>query len=194
MNWKESELENFACENIHVLGSALTMKGELNLIGTQIDCVFGRIDMLCWHGRNLFVVEFKAVHAGEKEFGQVSRYCSVLDRVVSPYKHMTEHFDVAASSVSFSIVPVIVAPSFDEKLFSTNSLLVKAEKVGDSDFKLSRRTAEYGASGKFERKNRKLSSLISDFEKHVAGLSVGQVVGSNLNNLLNQKSHFLNWE
>jgi len=112
-NWKESDLEQYTVNNLDKLKSCLfsSSKIEMNLIGTQIKCTFGRIDMLAWAERSLMVVEFKAVRAGEKELGQVMRYSTLIESVIDVYQHMSDVSFNFSSDVPYKVYPVIVAPS-----------------------------------------------------------------------------------
>ena len=94
-NWKESDLEQYTVNNLDKLKSCLfsSSKIEMNLIGTQIKCTFGRIDMLAWAERSLMVIEFKAVHAGETRVSQGSYqgfFCKSTDQLGPPNNGPTQ--------------------------------------------------------------------------------------------------------
>jgi len=70
---REVDLENFIVNNVHLLGSNLT------LIGRQIDTRAGRLDLLFEDGnKNLVVVELKLNEIGRHAINQLRRYIHQL--------------------------------------------------------------------------------------------------------------------
>lgn len=177
--WLEKELEGYAKTNINVLAQKLVMDSEgFELIGTQIPCVLGRIDMLCTWRMNLFIIEFKAVKATEKELGQTLRYSSLLQNVLDPYRHVSDkNFYAIANRVSYGIIPVIIAPDFDKTLFLSNCLLIKATKTETGGFSFGRASSPFKWSD-LEHQNNQLVSSLEGFEKGIVGRAIGELIAA----------------
>lgn len=175
--WLERELEDYAKTNINALAQMLVPDTDgFDMIGVQIPCLLGRIDMLCTWRMSLFVIEFKAVKATEKELGQTLRYSSLLQNLIDPYQHIAgENFFPIANRIDYRVIPVIVAPDFDKTLFVSNCTLVQAAKTGDGVFALNRAQFPFGLKD-FERKNTQLQSLIAPYEKGLVGRAIGELI------------------
>lgn len=76
--FKESELERYLLLHPNELQAALFEQYNpdepIKILGSQIRCPTGRIDMLAYWKRTLFVIELKARQATERTVGQVYRY------------------------------------------------------------------------------------------------------------------------
>lgn len=181
--WLEKELEHYAKNNICDLASKLVMEPEgFELIGTQIPCVLGRIDMLCTWRMNLFVIEFKAIKATERELGQTLRYSSLLQTVLDPYRHISnENFYAIADRVSYGIISVIVAPDFDKTLFVSNCLLIKVTKLDTDKFAFDQAPSPFKWSDLNHQNNQLISSL-EGFEKGIAGRAIGDLIAIGIDN------------
>jgi hypothetical protein len=183
-NWKESDLEQYTVNNLDKLKSCLfsSSKIEMNLIGTQIKCTFGRIDMLAWAERSLMVIEFKAVHAGEKELGQVMRYSTLIESVIDVYQHMSDVSFNFSSDVPYKVYPVIVAPSFDKKISASNCILIQATPIEMWDgIVFNFDGYEPNSDADFLYGNDDLKGKLVDFERYVAGLAIGDTMRRTIN-------------
>ncbi len=175
--WLERELEDYTKNNLKSLVDAMMVSGDgFKLIGTQIPCVLGRIDMLCSRGSNLYVIEFKAIKASERELGQVLRYCSLLQELIDPYKHITSNADFheIARTSSFRVQPVLVAPRFEDVLFVSGCALIIAEKNGTNDFSFRSASAPFRYAD-IERQNKDVQALLAPFEKDVIRIAADRI-------------------
>lgn len=181
VKFAERELEDYAEANLGKLSASILWSDAkiMDMLGRQVPCAFGRIDMLASHLYTIYVIEFKAVKATEKELGQVMRYCSIVEYTLDPYKHMSfANFDTLGAETIWNVCPVLVAPGFSDNLFSTNCMLIHAEKDGNGfAFNRAYRT---GMSQVFKLQNAKLSEAILPFEKQVAGIGIGNRIKNNL--------------
>lgn len=180
-DWLEMTLENYVKNDISVLAMPLLLhpQRELNLIGTQIKCMYGRIDMLAWSDNYLFVIEFKAVNAGEKELGQVVRYSNLIESVVNVYQHLDGSAFRVVTDPFYQVIPVLIAPSFDKKLSSSNCLLVEANSDNGHTFEFER---YYGDLDDDDiTGNNELRSVLADFERYQAGKAIGDIMRRTIN-------------
>lgn len=180
-DWLEVTLENYVKNDIGALAMPLLLHSqrELNLIGTQIKCMYGRIDMLAWSENYLFVIEFKAVSAGEKELGQVVRYSNLIESVVNIYRHLDDFAFRVVVDPFYRVVPVLIAPSFDKKLSSSSCLLVEASLDDGHNFKFER---YYGDLGDDDIAcNNELRIALADFERYQAGKAIGDIMRRTIN-------------
>lgn len=181
MRFLEKDLEDYAEANIDRLSAAILWgDGEqIEIAGRQIPCVFGRIDMIAFHLYTVYVIEFKAIQAGQKELGQVTRYCSTVESEIDPYKHMNfANFDRVGQDTHWLVCPVLVAPAFSESLFATNCLLIQATLQADG-FAFCR--AVYPGLSKIVRQqNDRLKLALSPIEKQIAGIGIGNRIKDNL--------------
>lgn len=131
--WQESDLERFVLGDLTGLATVLSAS-NLELLGTQVKCKFGRIDMLCYEALTVYVVEFKAVRASESTVGQVIRYASAV-RQVNPYPYLPDE-DWAYRDNPVHVTTVIVAPSFDKNVLASVDHPIVATRNPDGEFVL----------------------------------------------------------
>lgn len=181
--WPEKELEEFTKNNMASLWNAMSgSPAEIDLIGTQITCALGRIDMLFTTGINIFPVEFKAVKATEKDLGQVLRYVSMIEKVIDPYSRiqLDDNYLNIANKVFFKVQPVIVAPAFDKTLFLSDCVLVAAAKNDDGSFNLSKAPSPFQWA-KVDLQNAALKTSLESFEKFIVGNAIGHLMMAGIN-------------
>lgn len=148
--WLERELEDYIVEHPRELcASAFQYFNEqATVLGRQVRCQYGIIDVLIWlHSdttSQVLVIECKAKHERGLAVEQVKRYQAAIEwadiysglpRDAWPEFGTSNHG--WARYIEIYTHPVIVAPSFDEKLLATfHGTLVTAQKVGNSfDFR-----------------------------------------------------------
>lgn len=87
-DFKERLLEDYTCKHPDQLLASLqywySRGAKALLLGKQIPTAFGVIDALVVIDTDLFVLEFKAVQATQKDLGQLQRYRSAI-RQCNPY-------------------------------------------------------------------------------------------------------------
>lgn len=181
MRFLEKDLEDYAEANMGSLSTAILWGGNdcLDVAGRQVPCAFGRIDMLAFHLNTIYVIEFKAIQAGQKELGQVMRYCSTVEYEIDPYKHMNfDSFSNAGQDTHWNIYPVLVAPAFSESMYATNCILIHA-MPHQKGFSFSRAT--YPSISKvIHQQNSKLKQILLPIEKQIAGIGIGNRIKNNL--------------
>jgi hypothetical protein len=185
-NWKESDLERYTVNNLNKLKSCLFSSPdfEINLIGTQIKCTFGRIDMLAWVERSLMVVEFKAVRAGEKELGQVMRYSTLIESIIDVYRHTNDNIFDFVGDIPYKVYPVLVAPSFDKKISASSCILIQVLPVESQNglaFNMGR--YEPDCIDDFLYGNDDLKEKLIDFEKYLVGRAIGDEIRMSMNSI-----------
>lgn len=116
MEWQEKELEDYVASNPPELIGLLSCS-TLELMGRQVKCHTGIIDLMFASGLGLYIVEVKAVCADEKAVGQVVRYVEAIKMATEKtfWKYVPSPEDKAhLIDEIFPPVPVIIAPSFTQ--------------------------------------------------------------------------------
>lgn len=98
---------------------------DVELIGRQVHCQYGIIDLLAFVGRTFLVVELKAEQADERVVEQVTRYQRAIEDAA-----LTAEFDVSLgmglgypSGQATVTAPVVIAPSFTKKALRTLNVI-----------------------------------------------------------------------
>lgn len=124
--WKEKDLEDYIHENPKELFEVIfpfgTGDSEIGLLGRQVECAHGIIDLMyyvtlpaaCFPTVHVYILELKAVPANRKTIEQVLRYRQALKNVnFYMLMGMEEVEDLPDDIYDFvHFEPVIVAPSF----------------------------------------------------------------------------------
>lgn len=130
--FKEKALEQWAVDNFDEFSMSFKYgkHSAVELIGTQISCPVGIIDMLAADERAIFVIEFKAVRATEEHVGQLMRYVGCIREAVCGefYNRLKRHWSPIHSETF--VTPVLVAPSFEKKAMLGCCDLVQASFDG----------------------------------------------------------------
>lgn len=185
--WKEVELEHYVAGDIAALADVMFTGGEnhLDLVGTQIPCMYGDIDMICTWRNTIFVIEFKAVKADESTVGQVCRYASAINAIADPYQHIpSDLFDTIAPQVWLHVQPVVVAPHFDKRVFMSDCMLIQAKRLESGAFELSRAVSPQRLLDK-EHLNKPLEKSLTPFLLGLVGEAVGHTQARNLRTVTN---------
>ena len=141
-DWLERELEDYIVANSREFCGAIFPIDmyEISLLGRQVRCQFGIIDVLFWVRNVRFsyvvVVECKAKHEKGLAVEQVSRYQSAIqganiydDTPSEAWPIFGTDYHGWARYIDLETLPVIVAPSFDNKLIPAFSgALITANK------------------------------------------------------------------
>lgn len=142
--WLEKELEDYIVANQREFCGAIYPVDmfEISLLGRQVHCQFGIIDLLFWVRNVRFsyavVVECKAKHEKGYAVEQVTRYESAIrgadiydDTPSDAWPIFGTDYHGWARYIDIETLPVIVAPSFDEKLIPAfRGALVVAKHTG----------------------------------------------------------------
>lgn len=126
--WLEKELEDYAIANAPELFRYITGEPYVNVLGRQVRCPFGIIDLLAYQGLNLFIVEFKAVCADDKTAGQLFRYRQALSGLSLPDDYTLEMMDACPLLMDIPISLVAVAPSFTNSAMRGIDVCITAKK------------------------------------------------------------------
>lgn len=189
MDWKEKELEDYVAahpdELRDVLGEHLIRQHNasaypFNVLGTQIPCDYGVIDMICTWIDTIYVVEFKAVRADEKAMGQAMRYVHYLECMFCPELYLQKFYPQIKSEIKWKVTPVLVAPSFARSLNNCHTPLITAEREDDGSFSLFVDFDSYEIDPHFEEKLHAVSELLKPFSLELVGRHVGQIAMGNL--------------
>jgi predicted outer membrane lipoprotein len=122
-DFREKVLEDYTCKYPDKLLKALqywySEGSKAWLLGKQIATTFGVIDALMVIDTDLFVVEFKAVQATQKDVGQLQRYRSAI-RQCNPYRVLNGDALYALDLVRaveklHDVKLMLVAPSFTKQ-------------------------------------------------------------------------------
>lgn len=111
--WLEKELEDWIVGNFDSFAESAGIH-PATLLGSQIPVAGGRLDVLGFseHSSTVYVIECKAVRAGERELGQVLRYKDAIDYTFDIYRHVSkETFWNIWKHFNWTVIPVLVAPS-----------------------------------------------------------------------------------
>lgn len=141
--WDEKVLEDYAVENwqdiFRCVSSIGGVEHECTVIGRQIPCRHGIIDLLAYSRYSLFVVEFKSVLADDKVVGQLQRYKRAIENLPLP-KFVT--LDMIPVVESLRVVQtIVVAPSFTKRALWGADFCIEAKRFVDGHFEF--RPAEY---------------------------------------------------
>jgi len=142
-SWLEKELEDAIAHNPTILFGG---SGEsIRLLGRQVRCRTGIIDLLFSQGATLLIVETKAVKATEKTIGQVARYREAIkeatDEALNTYATQRQKENLLWPGKIEKPEPIclVVAPAFDQdaiNALATMGHAIVAEKVEDGLFNL----------------------------------------------------------
>jgi hypothetical protein len=127
--WKEKELEDYVVDHLDDVFSLITENPHVTLLGRQVRCRYGIIDILAFQGSTLFVIELKAVKADDNTAGQLQRYRHAIDRVGLPEHFTLELLDTFPILCDFPISLVVIAPAFTDKAVYGVDLCFKATKT-----------------------------------------------------------------
>lgn len=138
--WLERELEDCLVDDPYILFTGYyegdRENKEVGLLGRQIKCRYGIIDLLfysCLRSTSIPVytvtlVELKAVQANHRTVEQVMRYMAAIEQIgfyaAVPSDHFAEYGHMVDSFIHFE--SVIVAPSFDDSIsWFPNKIIVE---------------------------------------------------------------------
>lgn len=188
--WLEKELEKYIIENPNDLRDALaqyrTLPADANecpfrVLGTQIHCDFGKIDMLCTWIDILYVVEFKAITADEKALGQVMRYVHYIETSFSPHLYLAHHYPAFKNDrLEWKIEPVLIAPGFSRSILNCHCPLITSEQNDDNSFSLFMDIDNYELSPRYEENLHAINDLLKPFALELIGRHVGQIIADNI--------------
>jgi hypothetical protein len=141
-SYTEYELEEYLSSHFLELTSLISHgASQPILLGTQVQCPTGQIDMLGLARTTLLVVELKAVIATEKTVGQVIRYSSAIEHIAEElvYDRLWEIYrtfppPVNIDVLTFKCLPIIVAPGFSKEALKAmyyRGFTVGASKTND---------------------------------------------------------------
>lgn len=177
-DWQERDLERFVTKHPSILRDALSelyMHDEQEneypfvVLGTQIPCDFGKIDMLCAWSNRLYVVEFKAVMADEKAVGQTMRYVHSIQHNFDPRHHLASRYPhLKGTRIDWEIIPVIVAPSFSRPVYNCDFAFITAIRDQDNgSFSLWFDDDAYALDPRFEENQHAINTLLEPFAWHL---------------------------
>jgi hypothetical protein len=129
--WLEKELETYAVTHMGELFQPIIGDLPVKILGCQVRCMFGIIDLLAYQGVNLFIVEFKAVTADEKTTGQLHRYKQAICNLSLPDGYTREMMDACPMLLDFPISLVAVAPAFTDSAMRGIDVCISARKQVD---------------------------------------------------------------
>ena len=141
--WLEKELEDYIAADPVRFCEVMYPPGlfEISLLGRQVRCQFGIIDVLLWVRNVRFsyvvIVECKAKYEKGLAVEQVTRYQSAVETTDIYSNTPSDAWPIYGTDyhgwaryIELETVPVIVAPSFDEKLLPAFSgALITAQKT-----------------------------------------------------------------
>lgn len=127
--WLEKELEDWLMTDPVVILDAIFGPGhersKCRLIGRQVRCAVGVMDLLISYGMMLYIVELKAVKATEEAVGQITRYReNLLDVIVAGVlKQVTDEqcnrFAYVDGPSDQNVHCIVIAPSFTPQAILT---------------------------------------------------------------------------
>lgn len=149
--WLEKELEDAIADDPTILldaayGEYVHDRNYCRLLGRQVPCGTGIIDLLFTYGKQLYIVELKAVKATDATVGQTIRYKeavkSATDDALFKYAAIPQKLRIPRSLYLSGLDPecIIVAPTFTTEAINTMSLIgqaVIARKDEEGAFRLS---------------------------------------------------------
>lgn len=129
--WRERELEDYVVADIGRFLGSLRVGGdisafEVGIIGRQVKCRYGVIDLLVYSTRidtpmpffTVSLLEFKSVQADKKTVEQVMRYMTAIEQIgiydAVPDDDFFDYAHMVDSYIYFE--SMIVAPSFSEAI------------------------------------------------------------------------------
>lgn len=174
----EKELEDYVATDPGMLVECAqgSRNGGYKLLGTQIPCVTGVIDMLFCRRNGLYLVEFKAECATEKTIGQVIRYREVIQHL-NLFDYIPTDEEWLKVYPLLPEVPVgcfIVAPSFSKDCLKALRYIgygIVADKNDSGYFNLN--AVDYYPRGD----NYKLAQAVSGFMVSFCNYYKGKLEG-----------------
>ena len=142
MDWLEKVLEDHIAANPHELGGVIFGSDyEISLLGRQVPCQYGIIDVLLWARNENFsyvlVVECKANHEKGLAVEQVSRYAAAVEDAdmydglpEDAFPNQRQNRRGWMQHIEIRTIPIIVAPSFSNQLQTTyGGVLIEAKQT-----------------------------------------------------------------
>ena len=170
--WSERQLEDWLVNDPTMILDAALGRGhdrsKVRLLGRQVRCRTGIMDLLISHDATLFIVELKAVKATEETIGQVTRYReNILHTIGSGIiKYATddqcERFAYTDGPDSKDVMCIIIAPSFTPQAVNTCAFIgfpIQVSTDSYGNFYLD--PADFSLSSRDENEN--LDSILKDF-------------------------------
>lgn len=133
MNWNEKQLEDYAVENWDQVFNCVDPGRKSTVIGRQIPCRHGIIDLLAYRGEALYIVEFKAVKADDTVAGQLQRYRRAVEGLF--YPDAVTLGMIAALEAGRITQTIVVAPSFTKRAMYGVDFCIRAFPVIDIEGK-----------------------------------------------------------
>lgn len=154
-------------------------KTDAILLGKYVPCAFGVIDMLILHLYVVYVVSFKTDQVGDRDLGEIMRNVWAVKTSLDVYGAMSMGtLNTVLDHIHEDVVPVIVAPSFDNSLMVSPCQLIKyTQTQGGISY-----SAYYhkGIAKAVSESNRQLVAALKPASKLIAGLAIGDRIGGQL--------------
>ena len=114
-----------------------------------------------------------------KRISGLDSYSNLIESVVNVYQHLDGSAFRVVTDPFYQVIPVLIAPSFDKKLSSSNCLLVEANSDNGHTFEFER---YYGDLDDDDiTGNNELRSVLADFERYQAGKAIGDIMRRTIN-------------
>jgi Holliday junction resolvase-like predicted endonuclease len=108
----EKHLEDYAVAHIDDVFACVDKDMRVTIIGQQVPCRHGIIDLLAYYRGQLLVIEFKAVQADDKVAGQLERYKRAIQFLTVPDFITLDIMRSYPNLFDNMIATVAIAPSF----------------------------------------------------------------------------------
>ena len=127
--WLERELEDYVIANFDDVFCYIDEMHTAAVLGRQVHCRYGIIDLLAYQESTLFIFEFKAVRADDNVAGQLARYRRAINDVSLPAEWDIDMLNRYPLLVDFPIYTVALAPSFTDRALHGIDSCIEATKT-----------------------------------------------------------------
>lgn len=129
--WLEKDLEDYVVSHLNDVFGLIIDNPHVTLLGRQVRCRYGIIDLLAYQDSTLFIVELKAVKADDNTAGQLQRYCRAIQHAPLPDRFSLEFLDLYPVLYDFPISLIAIAPAFTDKAAYGVDFCIKTERIVD---------------------------------------------------------------
>jgi hypothetical protein len=127
----EKHLEDYAVAHINDVFACVDKEMRVTIIGQQVPCRHGIIDLLAYYRGQLLVIEFKAVQADDKVAGQLERYKRAIRFLTLPEFITPEIMLRYPDLFENMIATVAIAPTFTTQALRSVDHCIIASRSGN---------------------------------------------------------------
>lgn len=191
--YRESDLQSYIENRIERdFTEWLPLFGQFRLLGTQVPCVFGIMDILGACNNRPVVVELKAEPASERVVGQVLRYRAAVADVFQgqvfdlSFSHEQRDNDIQLGDIE--PICVVIAPSYHDMALASLTRIgwpLVAQRLDEGHFSITQNPSK---SLRVPREQTHLAKLLQPISSAYYGQSIGVTIANRHKRILSAQS------